>query len=185
MGSSSVVDAMTMFFAVSSLLALLAGILFIISWFIPTLQSQIVRNLGGAERPIALLCAGGAMTGSLYFSEVADFIVCQNCWYQRIAMYPIAIIMAVAVIRRENSVWYYIPPLATAGLLVSWYHIALQNTDWFGDGTCSAEASCSVKWVDHFGFVSIPVMAMGCFIFLIGLSGVMIQQLRRGEATHG
>jgi disulfide bond formation protein DsbB len=101
-----------------------------------------------------------ATTSSLYYSEVVEFIPCEFCWFQRIAMYPLAILLTVALVTRSRLDSRYIVTLATIGLGLSIYHYQLQL---FPEqaGTCSGFVSCTDKNVNQFGFVTIPFMA-GC-----------------------
>jgi len=64
---------------------------------------------------IAALVAAVTMAGSLYYSEVAHFVPCKLCWYQRIAAYPLVILLLVAAIRGDRRVWHYVVPLAVVG----------------------------------------------------------------------
>ena len=101
--------------------------------------ARLVAALDDAALWIAFLVAATAMAGSLYFSEVADFIPCTLCWYQRIAMYPLAVILLVAAIRRDRGVRWYAGPIAAAGAVISTYHYLVE---WFpsleGSGVCAA-----------------------------------------------
>lgn len=104
--------------------------------------------------------AATSMLGSLYYSEVVGFVPCEFCWFQRIAMYPLAILTLIAAITRDRGAARYIVPLATIGLMLSIYHYQLQLFP--GQATvCSPEAPCTTRYVNQFGFVSIPFMA-GC-----------------------
>ena len=115
--------------------------------------------------------AGAATAGSLLYSEYFGRLPCVLCWYQRIFMYAAAFIGLVAIIRRmDKGVLPYMGWLATVGGLISVYHILDQNTDWISSGACSVDIPCSSKYVDLFGFVSIPVMALGIFIFIAAAS---------------
>jgi disulfide bond formation protein DsbB len=105
--------------------------------------------------------AATAMAGSLYYSEYVHFTPCELCWFQRIAMYPLAILLGVALLTRSRLDARYVVTLAGAGLAVSIYHYQLEL---FPDqaALCTGEAvSCTVRFVEEFGFVSIPFMA-GC-----------------------
>ena len=62
------------------------------------------------------------MAGSLYFSEVADFMPCTLCWYQRIAMYPLVLLLGIAAFRRDRAIRLYVVPLAVVGAAISIYH---------------------------------------------------------------
>lgn len=119
-----------------------------------------------------LLAAGVAITataGSLYYSEIANFTPCTYCWYQRIAMYPLAVILPVGIWRRNGEALYTAVPLAVIGAAISVYHYQLQL---FPDrGTsCAIDAPCSARWVEEFGFISIPFMAGSGFVAVIALT---------------
>src|SRR3989344_142120 len=77
---------------------------------------------------IAFIQAWVATLGSLYFSEIKHLEPCVLCWYQRILMFPIAIILAVAIIRKDKNVAYYVLPLSILGALVAFYQYLLQMT---------------------------------------------------------
>ena len=108
-----------------------------------------------------------ATAGSLYFSEVAGFEPCLLCWYQRIAMYPLALIIGIAAWRDDAGVSRYAIPLAGIGAVVSAYHVALQRLPGLPSGACSLEAPCSAIELERFGFVTIPVMALIGFVSII------------------
>lgn len=112
-----------------------------------------------AQKLMALV-AGVATFASLYYSEIAKFTPCEFCWYQRIAMYPLFVLLAVAVVTRAWLPSRYIVTIALIGLSLSVYHYQLQL---FPDqaGVCSGPVSCTGQYVEEFGFVSIPFMA-GC-----------------------
>ena len=125
------------------------------------------REFRSVAMALASLVAIGATLGSLYFSEVRDFLPCEWCWYQRIAMYPLAVLLPIATLRRDKRIIPYALTLTTIGAGFSIYHYQLQA---FPDqGTsCTLSASCTYRWVEVFGFVSIPMLALGSFT-LIGI----------------
>ena len=126
---------------------------------------------------LGLAIAAVATAGSLYYSEIAGYPPCEMCWYQRIAMYPLVGVLAVAVARRDRrGGWYALPP-AVAGLCVSVYHYQLQLRPGQGS-TCDAAAPCTYRWVDSLGFMSIPFMA-GCGF--IGVAGLAVLSLRSSQ----
>ena len=92
-------------------------------------------------RWLAFLVPAVAMSGSLYYSEIAHFIPCEFCWYQRIAMYPLAVILLIAAITKDAQIWKYAVPIAVIGLALSTYHYQLQL---FPNqaSTCSQTAPC-------------------------------------------
>ena len=121
--------------------------------------------------PLALTAAWGVATlataGSLYFSEVANYLPCTLCWYQRIAMYPLVLILGIAMIRRDTAIRIYAIPLALVGAAVAAYHYLLE---WFPEidaGACSAVIPCTQVWFREFGFVSMPLLALVAFGLVI------------------
>lgn len=125
--------------------------------------------------------ATGTMLGSLYFSEVAGFAPCELCWYQRIGIYPVAIMSWIALIRRDRSLGPYWIGLSVAGIAVSIYHYLLE---WFPEiksSVCSVDVPCTTVWFREFGFVTLAFMAGCAFIFVIAMSLVMMHNPSDGE----
>jgi len=109
-----------------------------------------------------------AMAGSLFFSEVAGIVPCVLCWYQRIAMYPIVAVTAVGLWRRDpNASWYVLPLCIVGGAIAAWHYgehvwTALHPHD--PSVPCSLDGiSCAVPPFVHFGYVTIPLMALTAF----------------------
>lgn len=116
---------------------------------------------------IALLAAWVAMLGSLYFSEIAGFVPCKLCWIQRILMYPLAVLLLVAVLRRDDDIPYYVLPFSVIGICVSTYHYLLQKTDLFTESAvCSGGVPCNIDYINWLGFITIPFLALTAFIII-------------------
>src|SRR3989304_3576971 len=117
---------------------------------------------------IAFLQAWAAVLGSLYFSEVAGLRPCLLCWYQRILMYPLAIILAVAIWRKDRKVYYYVLPLSILGSLVAFYQYLLQMTPLsaFTPVSCNAFESCREIDFIFLGFVTIPFLSLAAFVVI-------------------
>src|SRR3989344_2205882 len=111
---------------------------------------------------IAFLQAWIATLGSIYFSEIKHLTPCVLCWYQRILMFPIAVILAVAIIRKDKNVAYYVLPLSILGALVGFYQYLLQMTPLarINPISCSTENPCSAIDAIYFGFITIPFLSM-------------------------
>jgi disulfide bond formation protein DsbB len=125
-------------------------------------------------RGMTLWLAGGvaiaAMVGSLYLSEVVHLIPCKLCWYQRIAMYPLAILLPVAAWRKDNSFRLYGAVLAVLGLGVAIWHRLMQAFPSLDSGACAAVGPpCSAPYITEFGFVTIPYMAISSFLLILAL----------------
>lgn len=122
---------------------------------------------------IALLVAWVAMLGSLYFSEVLGYLPCELCWVQRILMYPLAAVIAIGLVRRDQHLPYLILPFSLIGQGFSTYHYLLEKTDIFGAVTvCRSGVPCTIAWINWFGFITIPFLAMTAF-FLITVFSVV------------
>ncbi len=131
--------------------------------------------LGGKAIWLAWIVALVCTVGSLIYSEIAHLEPCRLCWFQRIAMYPMAIVLLVGAIRREFQVKYYALPLALIGLGVSVYHYLMQVFPSLEGGSCGA-VSCSARLVEIFGFISIPFMAGSGFIVIAVLLGFYVNK---------
>ncbi len=121
---------------------------------------------------MAFLVALLATMGSLYFSDVAGFEPCKLCWYQRIAMYPLVLILGIAAVRRDTGIRPYAIALAAIGAIVSTYHLALEWIPALDTGACGVGPACSIVWFRVFGFISLPMLALVAFLFIITLLAV-------------
>ena len=122
-------------------------------------KDAVWETLGLSALWLAFLVALTATLGSLYLSEVAHFVPCKLCWYQRIAMYSLVPILAIAAWKRDVSVVRYVVPLAI-GAAISICHYQLERFPGQASVSCSADAPCTVVWIWKFHFVSIPLMAL-------------------------
>lgn len=124
---------------------------------------------------LAWIVALVATVGSLIYSEVIHYEPCRLCWFQRIAMYPMAIILLIGAIRREYQIKYYALPFALTGLAISIYHYLMQVFPSLEGGACGT-VSCSARLVEIFGFISIPYMAGMGFIVIAVLLGFYVNK---------
>jgi disulfide bond formation protein DsbB len=122
--------------------------------------------------PLAALVAVAAMSGSLFFSEVAHLEPCVLCWYQRIAMYPLVALLGIAALRRDPGVRPYAMALAAIGAAISTWHIAVQRLPGVPSASCSITSPCSAIQVEVLGFVTIPVLALVAFVTILVLLGL-------------
>lgn len=170
------VDVVSRFLAVLAVVAGPGGLLLLAFRRHPALAALRDHALAAAAA-----VAGTAMVGSLWFSEVAGFVPCELCWWQRLAMYPLALLLTLAAVRRDDAVRPYARLLAGAGLLVSLWHVGIQRFPAIaGTSTCSADAPCTVMWVDVGGVLTIPTMAACGFVGVLAL--LALPRGVRGEA---
>ena len=165
-------STMTLLFATLAILAAVAAVvLHAVRWLpLPDARQRLSELLDGQEIPLAFVVAAVATLGSLYLSEVANFVPCRLCWYQRIAMYPLPILLGIAWWKRDAGVRRYALPLAAIGMVISTYHILVERFPSLeGSGVCEVANPCSIRWVERFGFVTIPTMALAGFALISGL----------------
>lgn len=123
-----------------------------------------------------------ATSGSLYFSEFAHFDPCRLCWYQRIAMYPLVVILGIAAVRRDPGVRIYARALAIIGAVIAAYHVAFEwLPELLDTGACGAGPSCAVIWFRVFGFISFPTLALTAFLLIVTLMSVRSQDADLGD----
>lgn len=136
-----------------------------------------MKNLFGKNAAIlAMVQALVATTGSLYFSEVMHWRPCILCWYQRILMYPLVLIIGVGLIRKDKNLPYYVLPMSLIGLAIALFHNLLQ---WGiipeAAAPCQAGVPCISKFAGWFGFVTIPLLSLTAFVII---SFLMVRMLK-------
>lgn len=108
-----------------------------------------------------------ATVGSLFFSEVMLLPPCVLCWYQRIAMYPLVVILGVGIILGDRRVKFYALPVCLGGLVVAVYH----NLLYYGIlpesiAPCTQGISCTSVQLEWLGFITIPLLSLTAFVLI-------------------
>ncbi|MCS7460915.1 disulfide oxidoreductase [Paenibacillus doosanensis] len=117
-----------------------------------------------------------AVAGSLFLSEVLGFEPCKLCWFQRIFMYPLVIVLGMACYKNDRRLIPYVLPLSVIGGLISLYHYAEQKIPGLAKLLpCTVGVPCNQDYIDWFGIITIPLMALTAFIFIT----VFLLQARR------
>jgi len=124
--------------------------------------------IGGKGIVFAFITALTATLGSLFYSEVAGYVPCELCWYQRIFMYPQVILLGLAWLRKEINIIKYSLSLASVGLVFALYHSYIAT----GAATttfCSVTGgvSCLQRYVYVYNYITIPIMALTAFVLII------------------
>lgn len=186
----------------SALLALFAagGTLVLLVARLSAGRSPSAANFVLAFRPVALplafMVAGFAMFASLWFSEAANYNPCKLCWYQRIAMYSLAIVSGVALVKRwratrrsatgddvfasQREITPYAIVLASLGSVVSTYHYLLEWNPTWESNVCSLDVPCTTIWFREFGFVTLPFMALCGYVSII----ILLSTTYRSRHEH-
>ena len=131
-----------------------------------------LRNLlWGYELWGAFVVAAIATGGSLFYSQVAGFIPCEFCWFQRMMMYPLSILTLLVAARGDNRAARYLLPLPVVGAGTSIYHMLLEHHVIKEPGACTLTGGgCTANWIalHSFGYLTIPTLALTAFLLLIG-----------------
>ncbi len=123
----------------------------------------------------AFLVSTAAVLGSLFLSQAMNLLPCELCWWQRVFMFPLPIILGVALWRKDFSVYYYGLPLVVIGLFIAAYHYSIQMIPQVAD-TCGASAlSCIERQIDILGFITIPLGSLLAFL-VVGFCLVMLKK---------
>ena len=130
------------------------------------------RWLWGYELWAAFIVAAVATGGSLFYSQVAGFIPCEFCWFQRVYMYPLSIILLLMAIWGDNRTARYMVALPVVGAGISIYHMLIAYGAITEPQACSAipGVGCNTHWLsgEDFGYLEIPTLALTAFLLLIG-----------------
>jgi len=159
-----------LFFSILSVATLLGTLIILVARMFYSSKSWATATIDGFSplaRPLAAAIATTCMLGSLYFSEIVNYVPCRLCWYQRIMMYPLAIILIIASLRRDSKIGWYAVPLATIGASISTYHWLLERFPNLDSGVCDVQVPCEFIWFEEFGFVTLPFMAFTGFLAII------------------
>ena len=151
-------------FAILTLVALVGAIGLLVFRLVK--GPEAAGLLGDKAIWLAFAVAAVATVGSLLYSEAFHYVPCRLCWFQRIAMYPLAIVLLVGAIRREAVVKFYALPLALIGLALSIYHNVVQFFPSLEGGSCDPAVPCSARSIEMFGFMDLPFMAGVGFIVI-------------------
>ncbi len=124
------------------------------------MKQRLVLYLAWTQALVATL-------GSLFFSEILKYPPCVLCWYQRICIYPLVAIIPVGIIKKDKNLPFYVLPLSLVGLAISFFHNLLYYK-WIPDtlAPCVNGTSCTTKFIEWFGFVTIPLLAFIAFLVI-------------------
>jgi disulfide bond formation protein DsbB len=162
-----------------SVLGVVGQVLIVLALVIGVLALAGVRGpldalrslLWGYELWGAFVVAAIATGGSLFYSEIAGFIPCEFCWFQRVLMYPLSILTLLIAARGDNRAARYLLPLPLVGAGTSIYHMLLEHHVFAEPGQCTLTGGgCTANWIalHGFGYLTIPTLALTAFLLIIG-----------------
>lgn len=117
----------------------------------------------------AFIVAFIATTGSLFYSEIAGYDPCKLCWFQRIFMYPQVLLLGIALLKKDRGIAPYCIVLSVVGTTIAAYHYLLQLgiAPELSCGVVGYSVSCAQLFVMHFGYITIPMMALTAFLMIV------------------
>lgn len=150
-------------------LALLGQVLVIVLLvfllFFRKTQSKLTRIMSNIFIPLSFAVALVATSGSLYYSEIANFKPCELCWYQRIFIYPQVILLGMAWLKKEKYILDYSLITIAIGTIISAYHNYVYYTA-KSSAVCSAVAPCTQQYIVGFGYITVPLLALTSLILM-------------------
>lgn len=130
---------------------------------------------------LAWLVSVIATLGSLYFSEIQGFIPCELCWYQRILMYPLTLILGIGTFQNDLAVKRFVLPMAIIGWSISLFHYLEQKVPGFAAiKPCANGVPCSAEYINWFGFITIPFLALVAFTLI----AILMLLIRMPKNNH-
>ncbi len=161
---TTVLASLAVFVQILIVLVVLLALLALVVPAARTTLRDLVGSVGPAALWLAFAVALVATAGSLFLSEYSDFVPCRLCWFQRIAMYPLVIVLFGAALRRDvRGAFFYGLPLAAIGGLVAVWHLYIEANPEAESAACKVGIPCSTKWIDVFGYFTIPMLALTAF----------------------
>ncbi|RHW34129.1 disulfide bond formation protein B [Neobacillus notoginsengisoli] len=115
-----------------------------------------------------------ALFGSLYFSEIRKYEPCELCWYQRILMYPMALLLGIAIVKKDYRIAVYSKWLSVIGMAVSAYHYSLQKLSFMAEAApACGRIPCTGQYINWLGFITIPFLALIAFTLIFACSMIL------------
>ena len=168
--NETLTEALNKIFSVLSIFSIAFSLIIIFIFMIKGTKNNFLLNIknfiNNYHILLAWTIASLASIGSLFYSEISGFVPCTYCWYERIAMYPLVLILGVGIYLKSKDSWLYGLPLSIIGLIITIYHYQLQIFPDQSSPSCSTEVSCTGTWIMEFGFVTMPFMALSTFLLI-------------------
>ncbi|WP_419764522.1 MAG: disulfide oxidoreductase [Arcobacter sp.] len=131
---------------------------------------------------LSFIVSLSATLGSLFFSEIMQFVPCSMCWYQRIFMYPLVFIFLINLLYPDDKIFKYTFIIILVGLLFSIYHNLLMFGIISEDMVpCVQGVPCSTTYLDWFGFITIPLLSFVAYFSLFILQLLIYKNLKEKQ----
>lgn len=178
------------YLSIGTLLGLIIAIAWAVDFFVirikygPYKELRVIyKKIAHFALPLGFFTSLTGLFLSLFYSEYLGYLPCALCWFQRIVLYPMALIFAIAWYRKDYAVYRYILALSSVGALISLYHEYLQM-GYSAIIPCAANAifvDCAKPSFVEFGFVTFPLMAFVLFAVLFLTALTLRMKVKRGN----
>jgi len=116
------------------------------------------------------IVATGSTLGALFFSEVMNVPPCVLCWYQRICMFPLVVLLPLGLFPFDPKIIRYAWPLPAIGAVIALFHVLLVHGVIPERITpCTQGVPCGQNPIEWFGFLGIPHLALVAFVAILAL----------------
>ncbi len=167
-------------------LTLLSNIIFVVVLVVILIHAETKAKLHTFVHKyiLELLFWGvlSAVVGSLIYSDIVGFPPCDLCWWQRIFMYPQAIVLLVAMKKKDKTIIDYLVPLSVLGAIVSLYQSFVQWGFFIGGGPgcVSLGGECAKVYFTAYSYITIPFMSFTVFSYIIALKYIYYRKNKNG-----
>ena len=130
---------------------------------------------------LSFITASIATLGSLFFSEIMEFIPCSMCWYQRIFMYPLVIIFLINMLYPDDKIVKYAMPIVLIGWSFSIYHNLLMF-EIIPESIvpCVQGVPCSTEYINWLGFITIPFLSFIAYSVIL----ILLLLIKKGISSN-
>lgn len=167
---------------IASQIFLVAGVVYFFL-FRKSENNPLISFFGKYGMLLALLVVLGSIAASLFYSNYAGFAPCVLCWWQRIAMYPLVILLGMGLYRRDTNIIDYALTLSLIGAAIALYqnYLGWGGTSLFPCDALGIAVSCTKRYVFEFGYITIPMMALTGFALITAFLSVQRYYLKNGN----
>ncbi|MDP3764081.1 MAG: disulfide bond formation protein B [bacterium] len=158
------IDSVNFILSVFAVIAQIAIVFLIVAKI--TKNQSILKFVNEKVLILSLVIVLGGIFGSLFYSEIAGYAPCSLCWWQRVFLYPQAIILGLALIKKDLAVTRYIKTLSLFGLVISAYQSLLQMGLVPSIICGTSSISCAQRYFINFGYITLPLMGFTAFLLL-------------------
>jgi len=136
--------------------------------------------------PLAFALSVAAVSLTFYYSELVGYPPCGLCWMQRVFLYPIPVILGVALYRKDKNIAPYILALSILGALFAFYqyYIQMASVGWLPCPASSVSSDCSKRYIFEFGYITLPMISATFFIFITVLFSLYAKLTKPSESSN-